>query len=109
MRKSALYGAVVLCALLTVGFCGIASHPKQRSPQSLLSTEQQEELFRFPKPISEATAADLLLVEGIGEAKAVAILRYVESHELASMKDLLAVEGVGEGLLERLEEYFTIS
>ena len=50
-----------------------------------------------------------MAVEGIGEATAEAILRYLDSHQLRSMEQLTQIDGIGEQKLAALKEYFTLN
>lgn len=109
MGKNRLYAAAVLLALLGIFLAQRFSEPVLTAPQLLLSEEQLRELSRFPKPITQATKADLMAVEGIGEATAEAILRYLDSHQLRSMEQLTQIDGIGEQKLAALKEYFTLN
>lgn len=106
MKKNVLYtGAVLLCALGII-LCFVIGQTKTIAPQLLLSADQRQELFRFPKSILEASKEDLLQVEGIGEKRADAILSYASSQKLHSMEQLQNIDGIGEELLHQLEKYF---
>ncbi|WP_372870669.1 ComEA family DNA-binding protein [Shewanella sp.] len=51
--------------------------------------------------INTATAAELQLLKGIGEAKAKAIVQYREQYgRFASVEDLTKVSGVGQKVLD---------
>lgn len=107
MKKQGLLCTVSLLFCLTAAaFAVVCSEPKQRAPQTLLSEQEQQELFRLPKSILEASEEDLMLVEGVGKTRAQAIWQYVHSHELHSMEQLLEVEGIGEDTLSAIEKYF---
>lgn len=107
-EKTFLCAAAVLFCLLILGCLGRWLLPAAGTPQSLLTEEQQEELYRFPKSILEATEADLLCVDGIGERKARAILLYLQSHELRSMEQLGNINGIGNDTVAKLKQYFYV-
>ena len=50
-----------------------------------------------------------MTLEGIGEAKAKAIIAYREEHgPYQSIEDLLNVSGIGESLLAKIKENITL-
>ena len=104
--KGLLCSVSLLFCLLAAVLFTILTEPKQTAPQTLLSTEQREQLYRFPKSILEATEEDLMLLDGIGRTRAQAIYSYIQSHNLTSMEQLLEVEGVGDDCLRTLQKYF---
>lgn len=55
--------------------------------------------------VNTATKAELMMVPGIGEVKASAILELRSKRPFQSREDLLAIKGVGEKLLERISSY----
>lgn len=105
-KKGILCMVSLLFCLTSAMWFTILTEPKQMTPQTLLSKERQEELYRFPKSILEATEGDFLLVEGVGRKRASMIYTYVQSHSMMSMEQLLEVEGVGEATLKTLKKYF---
>ena len=59
--------------------------------------------------INTATLEELMTLEGIGEAKAKAIIAYREEHgPYQSTEDLLNVSGIGESLLAKIKENITL-
>lgn len=59
--------------------------------------------------INTASAAELETLDGIGPAKAEAIIRYREEHgPFASIRDLLKVPGIGEKTLAKFADRITV-
>lgn len=107
-KKKLLCTAAVLFCLLALGGIGHWLLPEVSTPQALLTQEQQEELYRFPKSILEATEADLLCVEEIGEKRAKIILLYLQNHEIKSMEQLVNIKGIGDSAVTKLKKYFYV-
>lgn len=59
--------------------------------------------------INKATQSELETLQGIGPAKAKAIIEYrKEQGPFASKDDLVNVDGVGPGTLKQLREHITV-
>lgn len=58
--------------------------------------------------INAATLEELMSINGLGEAKAKAIIKYREENGYFKIiDDLLNVSGIGEALFEKIKEYIT--
>ena len=59
--------------------------------------------------INTATLEELMTLEGVGEAKAKAIIEYRKTNgNFNSIEDLLNVSGIGESLLAKIKENITL-
>ena len=59
--------------------------------------------------INNATLEELMMLEGVGEAKAKSIIEYREKNGLfQSIEDLLNVSGIGESLFAKIKENITL-
>ena len=58
--------------------------------------------------INTATKADLVLIPGIGEAKADAILAQRTQKPFTSKQDLLVIQGIGDKILEKISPYLVL-
>jgi len=128
MKISGLEAATLLLAAVFLAFCagwflrgsGDAS-PVRVEVQRTLA---QEEPLSLPAPtespdplaggrkinINTADLEELLLLPGIGEVRAQAILDdRAANGPFRFPEDLTRVEGIGEGILEELLDYITVS
>lgn len=59
--------------------------------------------------INEATKEELMLLEGIGEAKAKDIINYrITNGKFLKLEDLMKVNGIGESLFAKIKENITL-
>ena len=58
--------------------------------------------------VNTASKAELVLIPGIGAAKADAILVQRGEQAFTSTEDLLAVKGIGEKILEKIAPYIVL-
>ncbi|MGD9946844.1 MAG: ComEA family DNA-binding protein [Desulfobulbus sp.] len=59
--------------------------------------------------INSATAAELATLNGIGTAKAEAIVAYRTAHgKFATVEDLTKVKGIGDKIIEKIKPEVTI-
>lgn len=100
--------ALTLCAMLLCFFGGrssagvtvdaSASDPEAEPSRSLLLD------------LNEATADELMLLPGIGEVKAQAIVDYrAQNGPFTSVEELTNVKGIGEGILAQIRDYVTVN
>lgn len=71
------------------------------------SGNAQEDIF--PIDLNTATEAELMLLPGIGEVRAKAIVDHREANgPFTYVEDLREVKGIGEGILQQVMDYVTI-
>lgn len=87
--------AVALAIALLVGGLG-------------LGTVQAQDGDMPKVDINTADVATLMLLKGIGEAKAKAIIEYREAQPFAAIEDIMKVSGIGEKTFETLKEHITV-
>lgn len=86
--------AVALAMALLVGGLGLAA------------VQAQDEAT--PININTADAATLMLLKGIGEAKAKAIIEYREAQPFETIEDIMKVSGIGEKTFENVKDRITV-
>jgi competence protein ComEA len=59
--------------------------------------------------VNNATVAELVLLPGIGQAKALQIIELRKSRPLAALEDLKSIKGLGTKRLEALRPYVVFS
>lgn len=75
-----------------------------------INTEINDSITNVNKAINinTATLEELMSINGLGEAKAKAIIKYREENGYFKIiDDLLNVSGIGEALFEKIKEYIT--
>lgn len=86
---------------------GVAPSSDRETPDSGPPESSQPD--QFPVNINTATAEELQLLPGIGQARAAAIVAYREEHgPFVYVEDLLGVSGIGEGILANIIDYITV-
>ena len=58
--------------------------------------------------ILTATKEEWMLLPGIGETKAEAIIQYRDEHGFQSIEDVKKVSGIGDSTFEKIKEYLTM-
>ena len=59
--------------------------------------------------INSATVEELVLIPGIGQSKAGAIVEYRQTAKFNSTEDLMKVKGIGEKLFANIRPYVTVN
>lgn len=84
---------------------------EQESGEEAVQTAQTEteEKNVYPIDVNTAMVEELMLLPGIGEERAKAIVRHrVKNGPFTSVEELSDVEGIGAGILERIIDQVTI-
>ena len=86
--------AVALAIALLVGGLGVGT--------------AQAQVEGPPININTADEMTLMLLEGIGEAKARAIVEYREAQPFETIEDITKVSGIGEKTFENIKDRITV-
>lgn len=61
-----------------------------------------------PININTADEVELMMLKGIGEAKAKAIIEYREAQSFETIEDIMKVSGIGEKTFENIKDRITV-
>ena len=82
---------------------------KAAEAAAVVSTSPPEQVM-LPTDLNTVTAEQLMLIDGIGESTAAAIIAYrTKVGVLTSVEQLIEVKGVGAETVERLKEFLFVS
>ena len=88
---------------------GAESTAASESESAVLAQGSAEAPEQLLVSINTASSAELTALNGIGTAKARAIVAYREEHgAFGTVDELLNVNGIGEATLEKLREFITV-
>lgn len=93
--------------LSTSVLLGLLAIPPVFSAEEISSVSEQ--VIPVQVNINTATADELVLLKGIGQSKALAIIEYRNAHgQFTSIEELSQVKGIGEKLLEQNRTMLTL-
>jgi len=102
--KRTVISALFAAALLSLNINVVEAATK--SPQVAAAQSQAE---HQSVNINSASAQELILLNGVGESKAKAIIEYRTSHgQFDSIDDLAKVKGIGTKLVEKNKGLITL-
>ena len=58
--------------------------------------------------INNATKEELMTIPGIGESKAVNIIKYRETNPFTKKEDIMNVSGIGESIYNKIKDFITV-
>ncbi len=77
--------------------------------EETITTNNEEESKTNLISINKATKEELMSLPGIGESKALTIIKYREENgSFASIEDIKNVNGIGDSLFDKIKDYITI-
>jgi len=91
--KKIIYMLIMILAL-------VMAHPSQAKTNYKISGVVN---------INTATKTELVMIPGIGETKAEAIMQQRSQKPFASKEDLLAIKGIGEKILGKISPYLVVN
>lgn len=98
--------AIILTILL--GLILICSGISYLCIPNLQTTTEETSIINptYPININTATATELMMLPGIGEQKAAAIIEYRRLHgKFSSLDQLININGIGEKSLKDIEDF----
>lgn len=73
-------------------------------------TEGEQQIQDGKVNINTATKEELMTLNGIGEARAVAVIRYREEHgSFQAVEELKQIEGIKDGIFNRIKDQVKVS
>ena len=113
MKKltAALFALTALVCGVIVGF-GIASVPNKRFEKPYSQSDPNASSASYTAltvNINTANRNELMKLDGIGETKADAIIRYREEHGFfVSVEEIKNVNGIGDAVFESIKDHICV-
>ncbi|WP_113073651.1 helix-hairpin-helix domain-containing protein [Petrotoga sp. 9PW.55.5.1] len=102
MKKNLIVVLVLILTVFLIGFINLNDEAMNN-----LNYEFQEEPVKVD--LLTANVEDLLVLPGIGPAKAQAIIKFREEKGFNSIEDIMKVSGIGEKTFSNIKSYIYIS
>lgn len=94
---------------LSSGVAGVSDFGTASSVNSDLQADSSDGMCAGKLNLNTATREELLMLPGIGETKADAILEYRDSHgSFTSIEELMNIAGIKQGVFDNVKEYITV-
>lgn len=104
-KTEILAGAAAVLLLVPTILAAVCD--REQSPRSSLPLPAAPNAEGCLLNLNEASAAELMELPGLGEARADAILTHRQQTPLEGPEDLLSVPGIGPSVLRTIEDYIT--
>ncbi len=80
-----------------------------QEPSNTIDNQEQEIQSNTLININKASKEELMTISGIGESKAISIIKYREEIGLyQKIEDIMNVSGIGEALYQKIKDYITV-
>ncbi|MBI4373440.1 MAG: helix-hairpin-helix domain-containing protein [Deltaproteobacteria bacterium] len=86
----------LLVAIMAITLVGSFASAKSKGVEGLVN-------------LNTASVSELMLLPGIGKAKAEAIVAYRQAHPFKSPQELTEIKGIGPKMLQKMERYLTVT
>lgn len=114
-KADKIYIFVSILAIITIAIVGAFMLHMERAEQNVIMLPEQEYFINASAGqdavrvnINTATKEELMLISGIGEVKADAIITYREKHPFVKPEDIQKVDGFGAKTYEEIKNYIFV-
>jgi len=114
--RKAYFIITVICVLIITLAGSILLKLENKNTSVIMKAENNNRFFSEEQlkttvmvNINAATKEELMLLSGIGEKKAEAIIEYRTKKPFSKIEDILNVEGIGQTIFEKIKNSISIS